>query len=197
MNLRLLPLALLCVLPLLSACAAGVTVMGAGAGMFADWGLDHILKSSASKTFPAPLEEVHAAMLRSLHRMELVVESDERTDSGYAVTGQAHGRRVEVALEEVGGQFTYAEVNVKRNFFWRDRATADALVVETDSVLVQLRLANQNGLPHIPVAGVLRPIPARWTPSGTRRSDAAGAGPPAPLALLSASALASDISQIP
>ena len=99
MKQRLLVLALLGIFFQLSGCAVAIPLLGAGAGMFADRGLVHIMESIASKTFPAPLEEVRVALLQSFHRMELVVESDERTDSGYAVTGQAHDRRVEIALE--------------------------------------------------------------------------------------------------
>lgn len=202
MKQRLLPLALLGLAFHLSGCAAAIPILGVGAGMFADRGVDHILKSTADKTFPAPLEEVRAAMLQSFHRMELVVESDERTEGGYAVTGQAHGRRVEIELEQVGGQFTYMRVQVKRNFFWRDRATADALVAATDSTLAQVRLASQNGahgangahLLRVSVADVLRPVSlARQAPPS--RSNGGRSGEPAPLLLPSASTLAADLPQ--
>ena len=60
---RLLPLALLALAFHLSGCAAVIPLLGAGAGMFADRQVDHILESTASKTFAAPLEEVRSAML--------------------------------------------------------------------------------------------------------------------------------------
>jgi hypothetical protein len=132
--------------------------------------------------------------------MELVVESDEWTDSGYAVTGQAHDRRVEIALEQVGGQFTYMRVEVKRNFFRRDRATAEALVAETESTLAQVKLASQNGasrrsLPRVSMADILRPValarPA-WSPSSRSRSDTLRSGPPAPPPVLPVSSLVGD-----
>jgi hypothetical protein len=204
MKQRLLPVALLGLAFHLSGCAAAIPILGAGAGMFADRGIDHIIESTASKTFAAPLEEVRVAMLQSCHRMELAIQSDERTDSGYAVTGKTKDRRVEIELEQVGAQFTYMQVQVKRNFFRRDRATAAALVAATDSTLAQVRLASQNGahganLPRVSVADVLRPVSLarNGRPAWYSRSDEVRSSSPAPLPILSASMLAAAISQTP
>lgn len=207
---RLLPLALLAVAFHLSGCAAVIPLLGAGAGMFADRQVDHILESTASKTFAAPLEDVRAAMFQSFYRMELIVESDVRTESGYEVTGKAHGRRVEIELEQVGGQFTYMQAKVKRNFFRRDRATAAALVLDTESIRAQVRLASQNGAhgrngspgnghARVSVADILRPVSLarNGRPAWYSRSDQVRSSSPAPLPILSASTLAADISQTP
>jgi len=111
----------------------------------------------------AALQEVRAAMFQSFYRMELTIESDERTETGYALTGKTRDRRVEIELEQVGGQFTYMQAKVKRNFFWRDRATATALVLDTESILTQVRLAGKNGASgtnghRVSVADILRPV---------------------------------------
>jgi len=201
---RLLPLALLALAFHLSGCAAVIPLLGAGAGMFADRQVDHILESTASKTFAAPLEEVRSAMFQSFSRMELAVDSDERTETGYALTGKTRDRRVEIELEQVGGQFTYMQAKVKRNFFWRDRATATALVLDTESILTQVRLAGKNGASgtnghRVSVADILRPVSLARNERRAwySRSDQVRSSSPAPLPILSASTLAADISQTP
>lgn len=206
---RLLPLALLGLAFYLSGCAAVIPLLGAGAGMFADRQVDHILDSTASKTFAAPLDEVRTAMFQSFYRMELTIDSDERTETGYALTGKTRDRHVEIELEVVG-QFTYMEARVKRNFFRRDRATAAALVLDTESILTQVRLASQNGAhgrngssgngyTRVSVADILRPVSLarNGRPAWYSRSDEVRSSSPAPLPILSASTLAADLSQTP
>jgi hypothetical protein len=139
----LLSLALVGMLLPLSGCAVGLSLLGAGAGMLADRSMDHILTSTASKTFPVPLEEARTAMLHSITQMELVVDSFDRTESGYAVHGLANNRRVEIELEQLSAQVTRMRVDVKRNFFQRDRATADSIVEQTEWILSQINQADQ------------------------------------------------------
>jgi len=149
------------VLPL-TGCALGVTMLGAGAGMLADRSFDHILTSSVSKTFPVALEEARVATLKSVHEMDLSVENFERTESGYLLTGQTENRRVEIDLEQVSAQATRMRVDVKRNFFWRDRATADAIVAQTESAIAQIKLAGRSPFTNtkyraqVPTAEILR-----------------------------------------
>ena len=161
----------------LSGCATlGMSILGAGAGMIADRSVDHILKSTASKTFPVPLEEARAAMLYSITQMELVVGSFDRTETGYAVHGLANNRRVEIELEQLSAQVTRMRVDVKRNFFWRDRATADSIVEQTEWILSQMKQANQSASA---LKGLLRvPIPVALRQMNAVNIDASGIADP-------------------
>ena len=152
--------------------------------MIADRSVDHILKSTVDKSFPVPLEETRAATLQSIQQMELSVETFDRTESGYLVSGKAKGWRVEIELEQVGAQVTRMQVDVKRNFFRRDRATADAIVSETERALAQIKLASRpapatksaaKGRPWVPTAEILRAH--YWPPS---KQSAPGRVAPAP-----------------
>ena len=149
-------------LPLSSCATLGVSILGAGAGMLADRSIDHILKSTVSKTFPATLEETRMATLRSIQEMDLTLKEFERTESGYSVTGQANNRSVEIELEQVSTQITRMRVDVKRNFFLRDRSTADAIVAQTEMTLSQIKPADRStpiaskSRPQAPTAEILR-----------------------------------------
>ena len=150
----------------LSSCAAvGVSLLGAGASLMADQGMGHITSSRVEKTFPMPLEGVRAATIQSVSQMDLTIDSVDRTEPGYLITGRAPNRRVEIQLERVSDRATRMQVDVKRSFFQRDRATATAIVEQTEWTLSQAKFA-QNGhwlgqSARVPTAEVLR---AYYTP---------------------------------
>ena len=154
----------------LSSCAAiGVSLLGAGASMMADQGVGHITGSRVEKTFPMPLEGVRAATIQSVSQMDLTIDSVDRTELGYLITGRAPNRRVEIELEWISDRVTRMQVDVKRSFFQRDRATATAIVEQTESALSQLKFArNGNWLSQsgrVPTAEILR---AYYTPPPSR-----------------------------
>jgi hypothetical protein len=134
--------------------------------MLADRSMDHILTSTASKTFPVPLEEARAATMYSISQLELVVHTLDRTESGYTVVGLANNRRVEIELEQVSTQATRMRVDVKRNFFQRDRATADSIVEQTEWMLSQMNQADQpasaalKSPPRVPIRASRRQVNA-------------------------------------
>src|SRR3990172_3524390 len=148
-------------LPALSSCAAvGVTLLGAGASLIADQGVGHIMSSRVVRTFPMPLEGFRVATIQTASKMNLAIDTVDRTETGYVITGRATNRRVEIELEWVSDQATRMQVDVKLSFFQRDRATATALVEHTESALSQLRVV-QNGnwlglSTRVPTAEILR-----------------------------------------
>src|SRR3972149_5258422 len=166
----------------LSSCAAvGISLLGAGASLVADQGVGHITSSRFKKTFPMPLEGVRAAAIQSVSQMDLTIDSVDRTELGYLITGTAPNRRLEIELEWVSDRVTHMQVDVKRSFFRRDRATATAIVEQTEWTLSQAKFA-QNGsrfgqTPRVPTAEILRayytpppsppnprPSPVDWSP---------------------------------
>jgi hypothetical protein len=151
---------LLALLALSSCAAVGVSLLGAGASLIADQGVGHIMSSRVERTFPMPLEGVRVATIQSASQMNLTIDSVDRTEAGYVITGRATNRRVEIELEWVSDQATRMQVDVKLSFFKRDRATATAIVEHTESALSQLKVVqngNWRGLStRVPTAEVLR-----------------------------------------
>ena len=119
-----------------SGCAAiGLTLMGAGAGTAAGSGVSYTLDSIAYKTFAASEEGLRAATLKTLKRMDLRVKENQRTEAGTQIVAEASDRTVEIELDHVTTKTSRMRVNVKQGWFFRDRATATEIILQTERTL--------------------------------------------------------------
>ncbi len=117
-------------------CAAvGLTLLGVGAGVSAGTGVSYTLDSIAYKTFTAPEEGLRAATLKTLKRMDIKVEENQQTESGRKIVAVAEDRAIEIELDRLTSQTTRMRVNVKQGMFFKDRATATEIIIQTDRTL--------------------------------------------------------------
>jgi hypothetical protein len=116
-------------------CAAvGLTLFGVGAGVSAGTGASYTLNSVAYKTFSA-LEGVHGATRQTLRRMDITVREDQPTDSGRKVLAVAGDRTVEIELDRLTSQTSRMRVDAEQGWFFKDRATATEIIVQTARTL--------------------------------------------------------------
>lgn len=133
---RWVPVALVLTLGGAPGCAAvGLTLLGVGAGVSAGSGVSYTLDSIAYKTFTAPEEGLRAATLKTLKRMDIKVEENQPTESGRKIVAVASDRAIEIELDRLTSQTTRMRVNVKQGWFFKDRATATEIIVQTDRTL--------------------------------------------------------------
>ncbi|MBI3030599.1 MAG: DUF3568 family protein [Candidatus Rokubacteria bacterium] len=133
---RWVPVALVLTLVGAPGCAAvGLTLLGVGAGVSAGSGVSYTLDSIAYKTFTAPEEGLRAATLKTLKRMDIKVEENQATESGRKIVAVASDRAIEIELDRLTSQTTRMRVNVKQGWFFKDRATATEIIVQTDRTL--------------------------------------------------------------
>jgi len=121
---------------LLSGCAAvGLTLFGAGSGVATGTSVSYTLDGFAYRTFTAPLPKVENAARTALDRMGLKVEASAKTDQGKALLATGNDREIEVLFEEVSSKTTRIRTVAKQGIFFKDRATATEIIIQTEKVL--------------------------------------------------------------
>lgn len=121
---------------LLSGCAAvGLTLFGVGAGVATGTSVSYTLDGIAYRTFTAPLPQVESATLTALDRMGIKVEGSEKTEQGKAIKATGNDRQIEVELEMISAKSTRIRTVAKQGVFFKDRATATEIILQTERVL--------------------------------------------------------------
>ena len=119
-----------------SGCAAmALTLFGTGAGISASSSTSYILDSIVYKTFTIPEQGVRKATLITLKRMAIKVKENQATEAGTKIVAVASDRTIEVELDRLTARTTRMRVTVKRGWFFRDRATATEIIVQTERTL--------------------------------------------------------------
>ena len=117
-------------------CAAvGLTLFGVGAGVGTGTGVSYTLDSIAYKTFTVSEDGLRAATLKSLKRMEIEVKENQATESGRKIVAQAGDREIEIELDRLTAKTSRMRVNAKQGMFFKDRATATEIIVQTERTL--------------------------------------------------------------
>lgn len=120
----------------LSGCAAmALTLFGVGAGVATGTAVSYTLDGVAYRTFAAPLPKVRTALLASLNRMGIKVEGKEKTDQGELIKATASDREIEVELERLTPKTTRIRTVAKQGVFFKDRATATEIILQTENAL--------------------------------------------------------------
>jgi len=120
----------------LQGCAAvALTLLSAGAGVGASAGMDHTVNSVTYRTFTMGQEQLRTAIYTALRRMAILVKTDETTEDGRKIVGEAADRVVEIELEKVTAKTTRMRVVVKQGLLFRDKATAGEIIARTEQVV--------------------------------------------------------------
>ena len=122
----------------ISGCAAvGLTLFGVGAGVSTGSAVSYTLDGVAYRTFTAPLPKVETATLTAFDRMGIKVETKEKTEQGRSIKASGADRQIEVGLEAISPNTTRIRTVAKQGVFFKDRATATEIILQTEKVLNQ------------------------------------------------------------
>ncbi len=120
----------------LSGCAAiGLTLLGVGAGVTTGTAVSYTLDGTAYRTFTVPLPQLQTATLTALDRMGIKVEAKRKTKKGESIKASGADRQIEVELEHISPKSTRMRTVAKQGVFFRDRATAIEIILQTENVL--------------------------------------------------------------
>lgn len=129
-------LLVICSLFLLSGCAAvGLTLFGVGAGVATGTSVSYTLDGIAYRTFTATLPQVETATRTALDRMGIKVEATSKTEQGRALLATGNDREIEIEFEMVSSKTTRIRTVAKQGIFFKDRATAAEIIMQTERVL--------------------------------------------------------------
>ena len=121
---------------LLNGCAAiGLTLFGVGAGVATGTAVSYSLDGTAYRTFTAPLPRVRTATLTALNNMGMTVNDKLKTDQGEMIKAAGADREIEVELEAISPKTTRIRTVAKQGFFFKDRATATEIILQTEKIL--------------------------------------------------------------
>ena len=125
------------ILVFLNGCAAPValTLFGVGAGVTTGTAVSYTMDGIAYRTFTAPLTQVERATLLALNDMGIEVAGTEKTNEGKAIKAKGVDRQIEIELEAVSSKTTRIRTVAKQGVFFKDRATATEIIVQTERIL--------------------------------------------------------------
>ena len=121
----------------LNGCAAPValTLFGVGAGVTTGTAVSYTLDGIAYRTFTASLPQVERATLAALNDMGIKVEGAARTNEGKSITATGIDRQIEIELQAISSKTTRIRTVAKQGLFFKDRATATEIILQTERVL--------------------------------------------------------------
>ena len=127
---------------------SALTLFGVGAGVTAGTGVSYTLDSIAYKTFTVPEERLRAATLKTLKRMDIEVKENQPSESGRKIVAQAGDREIEIELDRLTAKTSRMRVNAKQGWFFKDRATAGEIIVQTERTLDDEPVLAREGTPR-------------------------------------------------
>jgi hypothetical protein len=120
----------------LNGCAAvGMTLFGVGAGVATGTSVSYTLDGIAYRTFTASLPQLEGATRTALDRMGIRVSETAKTEQGKAIKALTNDRAIEIELEMVSAKSTRIRTVAKQGLFFKDRATATEIIMQTEKVL--------------------------------------------------------------
>jgi hypothetical protein len=125
-----------CLLALQGCAAAALSVAGLAGGA----GFEHVLNGIVYQTYPSPIAGIRLAALKTLKRMGMTVEEDERTEDGWTILAKAVNRKIDIEFEVISDKSARMRVDVHRNdfVFLKDPATGNEIIAQTKIELSRL-----------------------------------------------------------
>ena len=127
---RLVPVILSALI--LQGCAAIALTAG---GLAAGQGIDHTLTGITYKTFNTPMNRLRLATLKTLHRLDMKVTDDSKTEEGRIILATAASREIEIEFEILTRRATRMRVIVSKGAILKDSATATEIIIQTAETL--------------------------------------------------------------
>jgi len=81
-----------------------------------------------------------------MNRMGITIEATAKTEQGKAIAATGNDREIEVELEVISSNATRIRTVAKQGVFFKDRATATEIILQTEKVLdMDIGTANSRG----------------------------------------------------
>ena len=126
-------------------CLQGCTAIALTAGgLAAGAGIDHTLTGITYKTFNAPMNRLRLAALKTLHRLDMKVTDDSKTEEGHKILATAAEREIEIEFEVLTKRATRMRVIVSKGAILKDSATATEIIIQTAETLDRQTAAREN-----------------------------------------------------
>lgn len=126
--------ALLYLILTLSGCAlmpfAGAAAVSSGAA-----GVNYSFTNVAYKTISYPVADVEAALHKALKKMSMKTTKRKATAGVVSITAVTNYLDIDIDLEKITPTATNIKVNAKRGVFFKDKATATEIIVQTEKNL--------------------------------------------------------------
>ena len=113
---------------LLSGCTT-VLITGASAGVA------YTFTNVAYKTIACPIDQVEFANRLALMKMKIKYVERMETGSGVRIVAETSELNIYINLEQITPKTTRISVDAKKSIIVKDKATADSIIQETESML--------------------------------------------------------------
>ncbi|SPQ01569.1 hypothetical protein NBG4_60045 [Candidatus Sulfobium mesophilum] len=113
---------------LLSGCA---TVLLTGAS----GGVAYTITNVASKTLISPIDQVEYANRLALLKMKIRYIERRETENGVQIIAETNELNIYIDLKQITPKTTKIGVNAEKNIILKDRATAVAIIEQTEAML--------------------------------------------------------------
>ena len=125
-----------CLLALQGCAAAALSVVGLAGGA----GFEHFINGIVDQTFSSPMAGTRLATLKTLKRMGMSVEKEEKSEAGWTIVAKAVKRIIEIDLEALSDKSVRMRVDVMRPgfVFIKDPATGNEIIELTTAELSRL-----------------------------------------------------------
>jgi hypothetical protein len=95
---------------------------------------------TAYKTYAASADDVHRAAQSALRHMAILIDSDQKTATGWTIFAHAADRQINVEVERLTSNTARLSVVANQDSMLKDKATAAEIVAQTSDA-VDARLA--------------------------------------------------------
>ena len=124
-----------CLVLALSGCAVtGLTVPAAAVSGGAA-GVNYSFTNNAYKTISYPVADVEAALNKALKKMDIKETMRKNEEGKVSISAVTSSLDIFIDLEQVTPTVTNIEVNAKKGVFFKDKATATEIIVQTEKNL--------------------------------------------------------------
>ena len=97
--------------------------------------VDYTFTNNAYKTISSPVADVEAAFYKALKKMDIKEMKRKAGEGKVSVTAVTTNLDIYIDLEKVTLTVTNIEVNAKKGVFFKDKATATEIIVQTEKNL--------------------------------------------------------------
>jgi len=98
-------------------------------------GVDYTFTNNAYKTISYPVADVEAALNKALKKMDIKKTKRKAKEGKVSVTVVTDNLDIYIDLKNVTPTVTNMEVNAKKGVFFKDKATAAEIIVQTEKNL--------------------------------------------------------------
>jgi len=98
-------------------------------------GVNYTLTNNAYKTISSPVADVEGALYKALKKMDIKETKRKAEEGKVSVTAVTTNLEIYIYLEKVTPTVTNIEVNAKKGVFFKDKAMATEIIVQTEKNL--------------------------------------------------------------